>query len=232
MVRGFGEPHRRRTSLRGRAADPPQGSLIPATTIVVCNEGSSYRADGDAVEVEKRVKLIMGEKERLLRALADRQITLSSPVWQRDVYFAERGFRKRAHGPGSSIARIRYASSKASLNMKRLTSCAGVWEEIETQVDDGDIAERIMDAVGAERVVVVEKRRRSGRFGDIELQLDEVAELGTYLELSMQVEKEIGRARESIDQLLRDLAIPAERVELRGYPVILLEQQGVSFSVP
>jgi hypothetical protein len=33
-----------------------------------------------------------------------------------------------------------------------------------------------------------------------------------------------------IDQLLRELGIPADRVELRGYPVILLEQQGVSFS--
>lgn len=114
--------------------------------------------------------------------------------------------------------------------MKRLTSRAGVWEEIETGIEDGDVAERIMEAVGAEQVVVVEKRRRSGRFADIEIQLDEVVGLGSYLELSMLVDEEIGRARESLDRFLCDLEIPADRVELRGYPVILLEQQGVSFS--
>jgi adenylate cyclase class 2 len=182
------------------------------------------------VEVEKRVKLVVGEKERLLRTLAARQITITPPIWQRDVYFAERGFRDRAHGPGSTIARVRYTPSKTTLNMKRLTSRAGVWEEIETGIEDGDVAERIMEAVGAEQVVVVEKRRRSGRFADIEIQLDEVVGLGSYLELSMLVDEEIGRARESLDRFLCDLEIPADRVELRGYPVILLEQQGVSFS--
>jgi predicted adenylyl cyclase CyaB len=87
-----------------------------------------------------------------------------------------------------------------------------------------------MEAIGAELVVVVRKTRRSGQFGEIEVQIDDVEELGTYLEVAVQVDQDTHRARELIDQLLRELGIPADRVELRGYPVILLEQQGVSFS--
>jgi predicted adenylyl cyclase CyaB len=87
-----------------------------------------------------------------------------------------------------------------------------------------------MEAIGAELVVVVRKTRRSGQFGEIEMQIDDVEELGTYLEVAVQVDQDTHRARELIDQLLRELGIPADRVELRGYPVILLEQQGVSFS--
>jgi len=182
------------------------------------------------VEVESRVKLSRGEQQRIIGELAARQIALAAPVLQRDVYFAERGFRDRVHGPGSAIARIRYSPSEITLNMKRLTDQDGVWEEIETTIHDGDVAELIMVAMGAEPVVVVRKKRRSGRFGEIEVQIDEVEHLGTYLEVAMQVDQESSRARQLIDQLLRELGIPADRVELRGYPVILLEHQGVSFS--
>ena len=183
------------------------------------------------MEVESRVKLSVAEHERLIGELAARQIVLTTPVLQRDVYFKERGFRDRVHGPGSAITRIRYTPSEVTLNMKRLTHHDGVWEEVETRIEDGDVAERIMDAMGAELAVIVQKTRRSGRFGEIEIQIDNVEELGTYLEVVLQVDEEIDQARKSIDQLLRELDIPPDRVELRGYPVILLERQGVSFSV-
>jgi len=184
------------------------------------------------VEVESRVKLGTGERDRLLGELAARQIELSPSVVQRDVYFAERGFRDRIHGPGSAIARVRYTPSETTLTMKRLTSCDGVWEEIETRIHDGHVAERIMDAIGAELIVVVHKQRRSGHFRGIEILIDDVDGLGTYLEVASQTDNEIDQARKSIDLLLRELGIPPDQVELRGYPVILLEQQGVSFSAP
>lgn len=182
------------------------------------------------MEVESRIKLDEGERERLIGELAARQVALSAPVPQRDVYFKERGFRDRVHGPGSAIVRVRYTPSETTLNMKRLTSRDGVWEEFETVIQDGEVAERIMAAMGAEPAVTVRKTRRSGRLGEIEIQLDDVEGLGTYLEVALQVDEENGQAREAIDRLLRELNIPAERVELRGYPVILLERDGVSFS--
>jgi predicted adenylyl cyclase CyaB len=182
------------------------------------------------VEVESRVKLNTGEKERLISRLAARRVVLNAPARQRDVYYAERGFRDRVHGPGSAITRIRYTPSEVTLNMKRLTGDDGVWEEVETRIQDGDVAECVMAAMGAELVVVVQKTRRSGQFGAVEVQIDDVEELGTYLEVAVQVDQDTHGARELIDQLLRELDIPADRVELRGYPVILLEQQGVSFS--
>lgn len=182
------------------------------------------------MEVESRVKLNTGEEQRLIDQLAARHIELKAPVPQRDVYYAERGFRDRVLGPGSAITRIRYTPSEVTLNMKRLTGHGGIWEEVETRIQDGDVAERIMAAMGAELAVVVRKTRRSGQFGEVEVQIDDVEELGTYLEVAVQVDQDTHRARELIDRLLRDLDIPAHRVELRGYPVILLEQQGVSFA--
>jgi adenylate cyclase, class 2 len=182
------------------------------------------------VEVESRVKLNVGEQEQIIGKLAARQIVLGAPVLQRDVYFTERGFRDRVHGPGSAIVRVRYTPFEITLNMKRLTDRDGVWEEVETRIEDGDVAERILDAMGAELAIIVTKTRRSGHLGEIEIQIDDVEDLGTYLEVAVQVDDEIHQARKSIDRLLRELGIPSDRVELRGYPVILLEQQGVSFA--
>lgn len=181
------------------------------------------------MEVESRVKLDVGERERLIAQLAARRIVLAPPVWQRDVYFTEQGFTDRVHGPGSAIARVRYTELATTLNMKRLTSRDGVWEEMETRVHDGGVAELIMAAMGAQRAVTVHKKRRAGRLGDIEILIDEVEGLGIYLEVAIQVDTEIDRARTSIEDFLRELEIAPERVELRGYPMILLQQQGVSF---
>lgn len=85
------------------------------------------------MEVESRVKLSSGEQERLIGELAARQIALAAPVLQRDVYFTERGFRDRVHGPGSAIIRVRYTPSEVTLNMKRLTNHDGVltWNSVE-----------------------------------------------------------------------------------------------------
>ena len=65
------------------------------------------------MEVESRVELSVAEHERLIGELAARQIVLTTPVLQRDVYFKERGFRDRVHGPGSAITRIRYTPSES-----------------------------------------------------------------------------------------------------------------------
>ena len=78
------------------------------------------------MEVESRVKLSTGERERLIAELTARQIILAAPVGQRDVYYKERGFRDRVHGPGSAIIRVRYTPSEVTLNMKRLTGHDGV----------------------------------------------------------------------------------------------------------
>lgn len=181
------------------------------------------------MEVECKVKLHAKEADALGDELTQRGIRLGNPETQRDVYFKERGFRQHVQGAGSYLVRVRYGS-KITLNMKHLTNQDGVWEEVESEIQDGGVAEQIIEAIGGERAVTVTKSRRMGSLGNLEVIIDNVEELGTFLELAVETNDDTAAARQEIDAFLDKLGIARDRVELRGYPTILLEEQGVKFS--
>lgn len=183
------------------------------------------------MEVESKVRLEPGEEDRLTEKLKELAVSTGEPTRQQDVYYKEQGFRDRVQGPGSYLVRVRYAGERATLNMKRLTTQDGVWEEVETPVQDGAVAETIIRAIGAEHAVTVTKVRRMTMVDDLEVIIDVVEGLGTFLELAVETDGDTAVARGKIDAFLGTIDIAPERVELRGYPTMLLEAQGVKFSV-
>jgi adenylate cyclase, class 2 len=182
------------------------------------------------MEVESKVRLDTGEVDRVADALSLCGIKAGEPESQRDVYFKERGFREHVQGPGSYLVRVRYSGGRTTLNMKRLTTQDGVWEETETPIGEGEVAENIIQALGAEPAVTVTKVRRMARLDDLEVIIDDVEELGLFLELAVETDGDVASARLKIDSFLELLEIAPDRVELRGYPTMLLEEQGVKFS--
>jgi adenylate cyclase class 2 len=184
------------------------------------------------MEVESKVKLEPSEVDALLKELAGLGVHLGDSEQQKDVYFKERGFRARVQGPGDYLIRLRYTDTKTVLNMKHLTTQDGVWNEVETLVQDGAVVEEIITEIGAELAVTVTKNRRMTRNAELEVIIDEIDELGTFLELSVEGDDlDVPAARQTINDFLKKLGIAPERVELRGYPTILLEEQGVVFTV-
>ncbi|MEU7923212.1 class IV adenylate cyclase [Micromonospora zamorensis] len=183
------------------------------------------------MEVESKVLLSSDEVDAIVLRLAALGLHLGQQETQRDVYYKERGFRENVQGPGSYLVRLRYKESGTILNMKRLTESDGTWEENETRVDDGQIVEEIVRAIGAEKAVTVTKVRRQCLRDDLEIIIDEVEGMGIFLELAIETVDEPEKARDRINLFLAELEIDPSRIELRGYPTILLEQQGVRFSV-
>ena len=149
---------------------------------------------------------------------------------QIDVYFKEHGFRNESQGPGSYLVRVRYSDNRASLNMKRLTTRDGVWEEIETSVKKGEVVEEIIEVIGAERAVRVVKDRRECMIDDIEMIIDDVKDLGVFLEIAIIcTEDNVELSQKKLKEFLQEIGIDQSRIELRGYPTILLEREGVKF---
>jgi predicted adenylyl cyclase CyaB len=179
-----------------------------------------------------KVRLTVDEAARLASVLDRRGLRLGAPADQRDVYYKEAGFRDRVNGPGDFLIRLRYAPDRTTLNMKKLTHTDGVWEEMETDVADGAVVEHIIKTTGVEHAVTVRKARRKSRTDGIEVILDDVAELGPFLEVAIETSgDDINTAKRQLMEFLAGLDIDASRVELRGYPTILLEKEGVRFSV-
>lgn len=184
------------------------------------------------MEVESKVQLTKSELAAVFEKLSGLGINLGGAEKQKDVYFKEIGFRDKVQGVDGYIVRLRYTNTQTVLNMKRLTTQEGVWTEVETIVKDGKAVEEIIMAIGAEHAVNVTKTRRMARLDDLEIIIDEIEELGTFLELSVEGSNvDVESARKTINSFLESLGIPLDRVEYRGYPTILLEEQGVVFSL-
>ena len=130
--------------------------------------------------------------------------------------------------PGNFILRIR-KSTKNSLTFKALTDRAGVWIEHETEISDPEQLRSILEKIGFVERVSMHKTRLPGKLDDFELCLDDIEELGTYMEIALDSE-DGNKAKDRIMGLLAKLGFSEKDIEHKGYVALLFEKlHGVRF---
>ena len=87
-------------------------------------------------------------------------------------------------------------------------------QEIEIELSDGDLAEKLLLAVGYEKILVFEKKRRTWRLGRCEIALDELPLLGCFVEIE-------GPDEESITRVQIDLGLKALSHIVDSYAVLM-----------
>ncbi len=88
-------------------------------------------------------------------------------------------------------------------------------EEIEVHVDDLDKLLGIFRNLGFEVVATVKKKREIFSLGKVEIHLDDVEELGMFLEIE-------GNSRSEIEKVISELGLSEKEVERRTYLEMLL----------
>ena len=135
---------------------------------------------------------------------------------QRDTYFhAVKGRLKLREGPGLAAELISY--DRADLAGPKVS----VYRRVPV-LDPGGLAQSLGDALGVR--VVVEKRRRLVVWRNVRIHLDEVAELGRFVELEAVAATSGGleAEREKVEQLRGRLGIDDDRLLVaRGYAELL-----------
>ncbi|MBM3303980.1 MAG: class IV adenylate cyclase [Candidatus Aenigmarchaeota archaeon] len=176
------------------------------------------------VEVKARIKDIGSVRKSLESAGAK----FDGSVEHTDAYFKARGFEKKLQGPGDWILRIRTGSGKTALTMKVLTELLGAWVEYETAIENPEQTRRMLETMGMANVFTLNKKRICGRLGEFEVLLDDVKELGKYLEVSLDSEEKEG-ARKRILKFMKKIGIEDDDIEKRGYGEIIGEKMGHRF---
>ena len=98
-------------------------------------------------------------------------------------------------------------------------------EEFETGVDDGDTMGTVFERLGFTPTATVRKVRARYRVGEWTVVLDDVENVGTYVEVETEVEDEdeIPIARDAAYGVLRDLGLDPEEQVQTSYLGLLLE---------
>jgi predicted adenylyl cyclase CyaB len=119
-------------------------------------------------------------------------------------------------------ATFKYESFQHDTKLK--THCI----EYETNVDSYDQLRKILEALNFAKLVDVKKTRKAWDYMDTEVSVDSVEGLGSYIEVEYKGRlTEVKKAREHLFDVLKTIGAKTGKLDLRGYPYLVLEKQGL-----
>jgi predicted adenylyl cyclase CyaB len=100
--------------------------------------------------------------------------------------------------------------------------------EYETGIDSYDQLEKIFGALNLKKLIHVKKVRKSWNFKDTEISIDEVEELGSFIEVEYKGNlSDVEQARKYLFKILEEIGAETGELETRGYPYLLLAKKGL-----
>lgn len=172
---------------------------------------------------EIEIKARVGDKTKLLKKLHKAGINLTPPQTHHDVVFCKPG--QQDYEEGSIWLRIRTENGKkVTWTMKIDTGRKLDSIEHEVQVSNAAELETMLRHMGYELYSDLTKTRQKGRAGDIEICVDEVEGLGTYIEAEKLVadhNADYHTVAAELWQFLQTLGITKADAEPLGYDVLL-----------
>jgi len=186
-------------------------------------------------EVEAKVA---ADHERVRRELDARDATAGETVVQEDTYFdaphrdfaetdealrvREQATVREGEAPGKALDG---ADSRVTYKGPLLDDESKTREEHETGVESGDELRAVLDGLGFAEAARVRKVRSYYALDGVTVTLDDVTNLGEYVEVELEVESEadIPDARERAYGVLRDLGLDPDDQLRASYLGLLLE---------
>lgn len=176
--------------------------------------------------IEVEIKLPVSDRDKLGSDLEAIGFAKGKLVREEDIYFTSemRDFKKR-----DEAFRIRRRDDQAVVTYKgpKIDQVSMTRKELETGIEDADVFEEILGAIGFKSVLPVKKLRRYYRLGNMTACVDQVEELGDFLELEVIVPKESERenALNQIESFLERLGHNMAETTRRSYLSMLQENK-------
>jgi len=143
---------------------------------------------------------------------------------ERDIYYSpmDKNFAKT-----DEALRVRYSNGSCSLTYKgprmkgRSTKAR---EEVTVTLDSGENIEKILDSLGFLRVFEVKKRREFYQYQGAIVCIDEVEDLGSFIEIEMSSTDSCEDAEVVIEKIKETLGIKGEHIPLSYFELLLLKR--------
>lgn len=129
----------------------------------------------------------------------------------------------------SLILRIRRKENGSMLTFKgKASGDDTAWSDIDIPLTDSDSLQQLLLGSGYVKVVEIKKRRSSYCLEDFEINVDEIENLGVFVEIEGRGDEE-NRAKieEKIMNLLVSFGIQNENIIRKGYVALMLEQTSI-----
>ena len=179
------------------------------------------------LEVELKVKVPSLDPVR--KRLLERGAECSGRIHEHDIYY---NAPHRDFGITDEAVRVRYTNDHAVVTYKGpKTRKSGLKarEELNTAVGSGIVLEQMLDRLGFTRTAEVDKWRENYRLFDAAISLDEVEELGTFVEIEILAEHDESDATARIEKTAKEIGVCGEPI-LASYLELLLSKRSAAQS--
>lgn len=183
-------------------------------------------------DIEVELKFLLQNREELVSKLNAMAKAEKANDLQRDTYYAPPHKNFLDQKPISEWLRLRQSSKGSSINYKRWHNADGAktvsCDELESNVDNVEALARLLSALGFKELVVVEKSRSAWIFRGTKIAIDEVKDLGDFIELEAYGDfAGIEGAKRHLYEVLGQLDARVGEQDFEGYPYGLLRKKGL-----
>jgi adenylate cyclase class 2 len=177
-------------------------------------------------EIEIKARLV--NKPEVLAKLKEMGVSLSDPIKQHDIVYGRPGM---TGGEMDAIwLRVRTENDvKTIFTLKKPVVGQLDSLEHELEIGDGEEMKAIMRLLGFELFSDVTKHRQKGKFGEIEICVDEVDGLGSFIEAEQLTDENADHnvVRQELWQLFENLTIKKDDEISKGYDILERELRGL-----
>ncbi len=174
---------------------------------------------------EVEVKAYLKNKEEVLQKLKELGCVLGESIRQVDTVYTEILGDVEEYLKNDHFVRIREKSDgrfiftvKKPLSLKVLTKA-----EHETEIKNPKEMEQALFLMGYQLSNKVIKNRRTAKHGEFEICIDEVEELGSFIEIE-KMSEDADTARRELNEFLSSLGISEKDQIHKGYDIMAIEK--------
>ena len=180
---------------------------------------------------EIEIKIPIEDPERIMRRLLIRGFQKYQKVIEEDMYYNSEYHDVRKHDEALRIRKTRdllTGKTRAQINFKgkKMDQISMSRREYETGIEDPDCMEKILGAIGFTQVAGVKKTRNYLRREEMTACLDQVENLGDFLELEVIVRKENLREKCLVQmrEILQELGLSMDNTVRTSYLSMLMDK--------
>lgn len=173
---------------------------------------------------EIEVKATLSNPQKVIATLEKWGCTLSEPIIQRDRVFVAADSPFPAVPKGANVLRLREQHGKVIFTLKQPQSNELDCIEYETTIGDSEQMENIIKMLNFKKVVEIHKVRRKTRYQTYEICIDEVKDLGSFIEVEVMSDDDAKTVQEQLFIFLQSLGVNPENRVTKGYDTLLYEK--------
>lgn len=169
------------------------------------------------IEVKAKVK----DFNALVSKLKEIGCILSEPIVQDDYIYNKKGIDLKNRNHNTPVLRIREQAGRIIFTLKKNRSNELDCIEKEIDVNDKNALKDIIELLDFEKTVEVHKKRQKGKYNDCEICLDEVQNLGSFIEVEKMSDEDGEKVQNELFDFLKKLGIETEDRVLIGYDTMM-----------